>query len=249
MCADCSNKEVHIRHLGFHPSQIATKILCKGDCFILGPMAWFELLQGSYKYHVYFRNKEPVSKSMESESEPPPKKQKTIESFLERDVTCLSGIHLPVWREGDNFLVFQYGPIVHSTKIASFDLDNTIIETLSGKKFATGSTDWKLMNKVVTKLTHLSNDGYKIVIFTNQLGINRGKPTKTEFKHKMESIAIKLRIPLLVMAAIMKDLYRKPCMGMWNHFLKEENGLVKVDKNTSFYVGDAAGREDKWIPG
>ena len=153
------------------------------------------------------------------------------------------------WREVDSLLVFQYGPAVHSTKVASFDVDNTIIETSSGKKFATGPTDWKFMSQVTGKLKSLAKEGFKIIFITNQLGISKGKPTKQEFKKKTEDIASKLDVPLLVLASTTKDIYRKPCTGMWEHLLQHENGSVEIDMKSSFYVGDAAGREVGWLPG
>lgn len=45
-----------------------------------------------------------------------------------------------------------------------------------------------------------------------------------------------------MLIATAKDDNRKPAPGMWNHFTKECNGGVEIDKEKSFYVGDAAGR-------
>ena len=116
-------------------------------------------------------------------------------------------------------------------------------------RFATGPTDWKFLPKVVPKLQSIHKDGYKIVIFTNQQGITTGKTTKAEFRTKMEAIANKLQLPFYVIAALAKDCYRKPCLGGWDYFIECENGGVEVDKSTSVYVGDAAGREANWRPG
>ena len=69
----------------------------------------------------------------------------------------------------------RFGDPVTSRKIAGYDLDGTLIETASGRKFAKDSKDWKLMPKVVDKLQSLHRDGYKIAILTNQLGISKGK--------------------------------------------------------------------------
>jgi bifunctional polynucleotide phosphatase/kinase len=51
--------------------------------------------------------------------------------------------------------------------------------------------------------------------------------------------------PVLFMAAMKKDMYRKPMTGMWD-WLEENNDDVPIDKSTSFYIGDAAGRADGW---
>ena len=65
---------------------------------------------------------------------------------------------------------------------------------------------------------------------------------------KMEAVAKKLCVPLLLLAAISRDSYRKPCTGMWEHLVQHENRAVKVEE-VSFFVGDAAGREASWMPG
>ena len=274
MCADYDKKEVRIVHRGFHPSRVATKFLQRGDEYILGPMGWFELFQGNFKYHVYFKEEEELIKSKLATStvmsdliktgskrghndvpqiEPPRKKpvssQKTLFSFIDEDPMTSHVDLSPSWKEIDSLLIFQFGPSVNSQKIASFDLDNTIIETSSGKRFATGPTDWKIMRGVTEKLKSHSKQGYKVVLLSNQLGISKGKPTKDDFKKKVEDIATQLQVPMVLMAATTKSKYRKPCTGMWDHLVKFENAAVEVDMKSSFYVGDAAGREDKWMPG
>ena len=153
------------------------------------------------------------------------------------------------WEEKGSMLVLRFGESVSSSKIASYDLDGTLIETASGRKFAISSSDWKLLPRISNKLHSLHKDGYKIVIISNQLGISRGKPTVGEFKQKAEAIARALNIPLLLLAATTKDKHRKPCMGMWEHMTRAENGGMDVDTKESFYVGDAAGREANWKHG
>lgn len=276
MLADYAKNEVLIKQLGFHPSRVATKVLQRGDTYILGPMGWFELVDGHYKYHVHFGAKLPHAKSgVESDpemkcdksihdqshadlDEPPTKKvklspddcvQKTLHSFVDQGSEQSTKELSRCWKEHDALLVFQHGMPINSPKVAAFDLDNTIITTSSGRRFATGPTDWKIMSGVAVKLRSYSEKGYKIVLFSNQLGISKGKPTKEEFKQKVEAIALKLGISFLLMAASAKDQYRKPCTGMWDHLVKVESGAVEIDMMSSFYVGDAAGREVNWLPG
>lgn len=155
----------------------------------------------------------------------------------------------PQWEERGSMLILRFGERVTSSKIASYDLDGTLIETASGRKFATSWSDWKLLPKIADKLHSLHRDGYKIVIISNQLGISRGKPTVGEFKQKAEAIARALSVPLLLLAATSKDKHRKPCLGMWEHMTTAENVGLTVDTKESFYVGDAAGREANWKHG
>lgn len=67
------------------------------------------------------------------------------------------------------------------------------------------------------------------------------------FKFKVESILNQVRVPVIFLAAMKKDTFRKPMMGMWDWFVNN-NQEVTVDKSASFYVGDAAGRQEGWRP-
>ena len=197
-----------------------------------------------------------ASLKVQTSAHPAKSQQKSLDRFFKAKPKSGTGNTPQVsqfdtnWKEDiDTLLVFQYGPPTHSAKIAAFDVDGTLIETASGKRFATGPNDWKLMKNVSEKLQSLHDEGFKVVLLSNQLGIIRGKPTKEEFKQKMEGVARKLCVPLLLLAATSRDSYRKPCTGMWEHLVQRENGGVKVEKEVSFFVGDAAGREAGWMPG
>ncbi len=66
----------------------------------------------------------------------------------------------------------------------------------------------------------------------------------------MESIAAKLELPLLMIAATAKDMYRKPAPGGWKYLMNRHmNGDCVVEESVSVFVGDAAGREAGWKPG
>lgn len=129
-----------------------------------------------------------------------------------------------------------------SSKIAAFDLDSTIIETKSGNVFAKDIHDWKIMPNVKEKLLKLYEDNYKIVIFTNQSGIKSGKITKESFFQKIQDIVEEIGIPIQIFVSTSNHSYfRKPAPGMW-YLLEQNNSEIKINKNDSFYVGDAAGR-------
>jgi len=56
-----------------------------------------------------------------------------------------------------------------SAKIASFDMDSTLISTKSGAKFPKHAGDWQWWSgSVVKTLQKYHAEGYKLVIFTNQ---------------------------------------------------------------------------------
>ncbi len=125
-------------------------------------------------------------------------------------------------------------------KIASFDLDHTIIKPKSGKKFPIDAEDWEWLYPYVPyKLKEIAKD-FTIIIFSNQLGISKGKVTKNQIYTKCKDIYEKLEIPLIFMFSEKDDKYRKPRIGFWRTIVKEYN--FKPQKLRSFYVGDGAGR-------
>ncbi|KAI8481654.1 hypothetical protein Bbelb_405720 [Branchiostoma belcheri] len=106
------------------------------------------------------------------------------------------------WEEFGELLVYTSKGVQGCSKVASFDIDGTIIVTKSGKVFAQDTFDWKIAFSEVP-----------------------GKLKKGSGK------------------------YRKPVTGMWDHLVERGNDGVPVDKDASFYVGDAAGRLVNWAPG
>ncbi|KAK9380241.1 polynucleotide kinase 3 phosphatase-domain-containing protein [Kockiozyma suomiensis] len=104
-----------------------------------------------------------------------------------------------------------------------------------------------------------------IVIFSNQNGIAlnpktvKKDVTKTriwQFKTKLHEITGRLAkdhvLPFYIVAATGKDEYRKPQTGMWelvreclakNLQLNDKKITIELDKQKSFFVGDAAGRK------
>lgn len=154
------------------------------------------------------------------------------------------------WQQFGNLMVYTAAGVKGSDKIAGFDIDGCIITTKSGKVFPTAPDDWKILYpEIQPKLASLLKKGYKVVFFTNQLGIAKGKLTPEVFKSKVEDILATLKLPVQVFVATGPGIYRKPVMGMWNHLCDKANDHVTVDKTQSFYVGDAAGRPENWAPG
>ncbi|KAI8384401.1 polynucleotide kinase 3 phosphatase-domain-containing protein [Radiomyces spectabilis] len=131
-------------------------------------------------------------------------------------------------------------------KVAAFDLDATLISTKTGRVHSKDENDWQWWHSSVpSQIKKLHDDGYKIVVFSNQNGLN--SPTRIQsFKRKVEAILSQLSMPVWLLAAMNKDQYRKPMVAMWNWLEKQANDGVKIEQ--SFYVGDAAGRADNWKP-
>jgi len=128
-----------------------------------------------------------------------------------------------------------------SIKMAGFDLDQTLITTKSGKKFASTSDDWRwLYYNTKTILQSYSDKGFQIMIVTNQAGIRSDISKQTMFQQKIEQMEKDLLqthpdISFKIFCAVHKDVHRKP----YPTFLENLN----LNRETSFFCGDGAGRQ------
>jgi bifunctional polynucleotide phosphatase/kinase len=123
-------------------------------------------------------------------------------------------------------------------KIASFDLDGTLITPKSKKKFAIDSLDWMWTFKIVPdKLRELFENGYSIIIISNQAGISDGKQSGDEWIEKLNAIVKEINIEMKVFCSTSKNKYRKPLTTFRDEFFPK-----KIEKE-SFYCGDAVGRK------
>lgn len=74
------------------------------------------------------------------------------------------------------------------SKALFLDLDGTIIETKSGETFPKDINDWKFKKGILNKIKEYVEDNYRIIIVTNQDGIDEGYITPTEISYKLSSI-------------------------------------------------------------
>jgi bifunctional polynucleotide phosphatase/kinase len=155
------------------------------------------------------------------------------------------------WIDNTNYLEATSKDFKWKEKIASFDLDGTIIEVKSGKKFALNAEDWKFFgnkNIITNKLKELIDDNFCIVIISNQKGIGKSKnnTSKEEWKKKLDDIYKKINLPLKVYASLYGDKFRKPFPTLFNKVIDKElkDKKLEIDKNNSFYCGDACGRNE-----
>ncbi|XP_071958472.1 bifunctional polynucleotide phosphatase/kinase-like [Antedon mediterranea] len=154
------------------------------------------------------------------------------------------------WEELKKLIVHTSKGVCASSKIAGFDIDGTIITTKSGKVFPQNIDDWRInFQNIQKKIQSLHKDGFKIVFFTNQLGIGRGKLKVEDAKKKFEKVLETIGIPIQIFIATGYGMYRKPAIGMWEHLVQKANDGVPINIQDSFYVGDAAGRPVSWCPG
>lgn len=153
-----------------------------------------------------------------------------------------------MWHTRPGLLYSKVLTDIDSTKsyvIAGFDLDGTIIKPLNRRPFPINRDDWTFINEnVEVKMTNLPNNVIP-VIFTNQLGITKGKQKKDDIVGKISDIVERFGWKnYMVYVSILDDEYRKPRTGMWKkmltHLIKAN---VSVNKYESYYVGDALGRK------
>ncbi|CEF69104.1 Bifunctional polynucleotide phosphatase/kinase [Strongyloides ratti] len=149
------------------------------------------------------------------------------------------------WYCDDKIWVYSYLDVKASKKIAGFDLDHTIIKPIGGDVHPKHDNDWEFFfDNIVTKFKELKDEGFKIVIFTNQKAISSKRKTHINLKKRIENIMEKINIPLQVFISTGHPKFRKPSRGMWDLLCNEYNDDICVDLSDSFYVGDGAGRLD-----
>lgn len=127
-----------------------------------------------------------------------------------------------------------------ANKIAAFDLDGTLIETKSKRRFPKDKNDWKIINDTIPlKLQQLHEDGYSILVFTNQKNLEK-RMRKEDFKEKCMNIQQILEVPIIFYISLEEGYMRKPFPGMFEYHNKKYPVLEK----DSFYVGDAWSKKE-----
>jgi bifunctional polynucleotide phosphatase/kinase len=118
-------------------------------------------------------------------------------------------------------------------KMASFDYDWTMVCPQDGKIKPTSVDDWKWMfPNVKSKIKEYYDNGFMIVIFTNQSKM---------WKHEqIKNVANSIGIPLFIVIPSNKTEY-KPNIILFNSLIELLDNNI-INKDESFFVGDALGR-------
>ena len=130
--------------------------------------------------------------------------------------------------------------------ISAFDLDGTLIRPT--KNFFTGGPeDIVLLPERREILSKFIDNGFTLVIFTNQKLKNKKNKDKIEIemRQKMDKLEYFMKIinlPMIVFISFGDGDYRKPGTGMWEILKRMLNSDINYER--SFYVGDAAGRPE-----
>lgn len=139
-------------------------------------------------------------------------------------------------------------------KVIFCDLDGTLIQTRSGKRFAQGMWDMELKLDVLRKIKEIEPEYFFIV--TNQGGIGQFF-TEKDFETKLNYIEIAIRdyikhkelksIDSIYCPTMDKnDNFRKPNPGMLSYFVKQYDLLSKYKKSEMMMIGDASGKEGQF---
>ena len=92
----------------------------------------------------------------------------------------------------------------------------------------------------------------KIVIITNQTGINGSKGFNSKLKEeilgKISDIIEELDLPIYAVVAAADDIYKKPRPTIWEKIIPLINNDIIPKAEKSLFVGDAAGRPANWKP-
>jgi len=99
-----------------------------------------------------------------------------------------------------------------------------------------------LNDKIISVIKEYYEKGFKIVIMTNQGGIEKGHTTLETVQKKIQAIVETVGVPMQILISPWKNYFRKPSPGMWKHLESKMNDGVAIDKKVSIYCGDAAGR-------
>nr|AGE96364.1 hypothetical protein ECU07_0160 [Encephalitozoon cuniculi] len=134
----------------------------------------------------------------------------------------------------DGLLAIEHGDVSRGlSKLIMFDLDLTLICASSNET----SHNWRyLFREVPAKIKELDKQGYSIGIASNQSQLLRLNSLEM-FIEKICSILTDLDVPIVFLAALKKNEYRKPSIGMYEYMCRKYIDECKITRKV--YVGDA----------
>lgn len=128
------------------------------------------------------------------------------------------------WIKEDSYLCYHCCALQSEgyKNILAFDMDSTLIETKSKKKFPVDHFDWKWIAKfdVKRKLKSESEKGNLIAMVSNQGGVANGKVQVKHLQEKIQAMMEDLNIPVIAYFSIKDDLNRKPRIGLYEELVQ-----------------------------
>jgi DNA 3'-phosphatase len=133
------------------------------------------------------------------------------------------------------------------------DLDGTVIVTKSGEIFAKDKDDWKFNENIISRIEKYVDDGYYVMIVSNQGGIETGVVKLNDFRIKIRKVVNEIIIntgcPMsrigyrFSMSNSPEDYYRKPNPGMAYDLAM----AYILNLSECLMVGDASGMIRKQV--
>ncbi|VDN16864.1 unnamed protein product [Dibothriocephalus latus] len=126
------------------------------------------------------------------------------------------GLDFASWSVTDSLAIFTPPNTKNSSKVLALDMDGTIIVPASGRVFPKDANDWKLMlTNIPEVLKRYDNEGFKVVILSNQSSFKKDRSKLPEFQVKVQEVVAKLGLPIQVFLSLQDDMNRKPRTGLW----------------------------------
>ena len=131
-------------------------------------------------------------------------------------------------------IIYNLQNAIYKQKMAAFDYDWTLVKPKGDRTFPKDINDWEfLYENIQNNLKECYDKDFMVVIFTNQT-----KPWKCD---QIKLVFESLSIPVFIVTSLDKKEH-KPNPFMFHEFIKDNI----IDKNNSFYIGDALGRKGDW---
>lgn len=254
MRADFDKRYIIFELFGVNPSTLNGNIVQKNSEQKAVDGDIIEMLPSKYPYKVHFESDEPQP-SVSTKRKRSINETNCISVPLNKKIKWLFDIKSDAAPHNDGSLwesynagkLLVYTPLncKATAKIGAYDMDGTIITTRSGKVFPTGIDDWKMAGgTIIPTVKAKHNDGYKIVIFTNQAGVSSKKTAVADIKKKIQNVIDALGVPVQAFIATGDNFFRKPMPGMWQALCENKNNGIPIDVARSYFCGDAAGRPE-----
>ena len=159
-------------------------------------------------------------------------------SIAEHENNIVQMVHstLYKWRNvDDGLMVYEHRMPLFRSKIASFDLDETIVTTDRDMSFSKTPLEWRFKyDNVKEKFIELLDKDYCIMIIVN--AAPAASPCDiAKLRKAIESICRNLNLPLVVYVSTKPNKYRRPNTGIFEHLIA---GKYLIDFKKSFHCGD-----------
>lgn len=225
---------MEVKQLGINPSGLDGFALKSGGVYKVEHGSRIEVLLNQYIHVIEFEPppdncEKTTNKRKFEEDTSSHKRMKRSDSDPQIEKPEVKAALADIWEEIDNgdLYIFTSKGVKSSTKIAAFDMDGTLIKTKSGKVHPVDTNDWQIAFPTVPqKLAEQINNGYKVIILSNQAPIGNGRVKIADFKKKIENLVRELNIPVQVYIATGRGFYRKPMIGMWKTLTEQVYILV-----------------------